>query len=213
MIEHVAVHAGLQVGSLQQQRRLDVLRHLLVATLGPGGVVGKKNRGLGHHVRAVSRQANSNVNVVIGGLPLIGTKRRKLPRGTPDLEEARGDPPHEDCIGGRGYLLTAKARLLYPRSLPHRLGRGSRILSRHEREKGCGTHLRGLWDPAWVLVVAWSPWRLSVSRWRGRRLGRDPDDLRVANGTGDGGRVGRRRGAGGEQSRHWLRLTTRSARV
>jgi hypothetical protein len=31
--------------------------------------------------------------------------------------------------------------------------------------------------------------------------------------TGDGGGVGRRRGAGGEQSRRWLRLTTRSARV
>jgi hypothetical protein len=31
--------------------------------------------------------------------------------------------------------------------------------------------------------------------------------------TGDDGRVGRRRGTGGEQSRRWLRLTTRSARV
>jgi hypothetical protein len=31
--------------------------------------------------------------------------------------------------------------------------------------------------------------------------------------TGDGGGVVRRRGAGGEQSRRWLRLTTRSARV
>jgi hypothetical protein len=31
--------------------------------------------------------------------------------------------------------------------------------------------------------------------------------------TGDGGGVGRRCGAGGEQSRRWLRLTTRSARV
>jgi hypothetical protein len=31
--------------------------------------------------------------------------------------------------------------------------------------------------------------------------------------TGDGGGVGRRLGAGGEQSLHWLRLTTRSARV
>jgi hypothetical protein len=31
--------------------------------------------------------------------------------------------------------------------------------------------------------------------------------------TGDGDGVGRRRGAGGEQSRRWLRLTTRSARV
>jgi hypothetical protein len=31
--------------------------------------------------------------------------------------------------------------------------------------------------------------------------------------TGDGGGVGRPRGAGGEQSRRWLRLTTRSARV
>jgi hypothetical protein len=31
--------------------------------------------------------------------------------------------------------------------------------------------------------------------------------------TGDGSGVGRRRGVGGEQSRRWLRLTTRSARV
>jgi hypothetical protein len=31
--------------------------------------------------------------------------------------------------------------------------------------------------------------------------------------TGDDGGVGRRRGAGGEQSRRWLRLTARSARV
>jgi hypothetical protein len=31
--------------------------------------------------------------------------------------------------------------------------------------------------------------------------------------TRDGGGVGRRRGTGGEQSRCWLRLTTRSARV
>jgi hypothetical protein len=31
--------------------------------------------------------------------------------------------------------------------------------------------------------------------------------------TEDGGGVGRRRGAGGEQSRRWLRLITRSARV
>jgi hypothetical protein len=31
--------------------------------------------------------------------------------------------------------------------------------------------------------------------------------------TGDDGGVGRRRGAGGEQSRRWLRLTTRSDRV
>jgi hypothetical protein len=27
-----------------------------------------------------------------------------------------------------------------------------------EREKRCGTHLRGSRDPAWVLVAAWSPW-------------------------------------------------------
>jgi hypothetical protein len=31
--------------------------------------------------------------------------------------------------------------------------------------------------------------------------------------TRDGGGVGRRRGTGGKQSRRWLRLTTRSARV
>jgi hypothetical protein len=30
--------------------------------------------------------------------------------------------------------------------------------------------------------------------------------------TGDDGGVGRQRGAGGEKSRRWLRLTTRSAR-
>jgi hypothetical protein len=48
-----------------------------------------------------------------------------------------------------------------------------RILSRHEREreKGCRTHLRGSRDLAWVLTAAWSPWQLSVSRRRGRRLG------------------------------------------
>jgi hypothetical protein len=78
--------------------------------------------------------------------------------------------------------------MLYSGSLPHRLGRGSRILSRYEREKGCGTHLRGSRDPAWVLAAAWSPWRLPVSRRRGRRLGRDPGDLRVANGTDRGRR-------------------------
>jgi hypothetical protein len=47
--------------------------------------------------------------------------------------------------------------LLYSRSPPHRLGRGSRIFSRHEREKGCGTHIRESRDPAWVLAAAWSP--------------------------------------------------------
>jgi hypothetical protein len=36
-----------------------------------------------------------------------------------------------------------------------------------ERERGCRTHLRRSWDPAWVLAAAWSPWRLSVSRRRG----------------------------------------------
>jgi hypothetical protein len=48
-------------------------------------------------------------------------------------------------------------RMLYSGSLLYMLGRGCQILSRHEREKGCGTHLRGSWDPAWVLVTAWSP--------------------------------------------------------
>jgi hypothetical protein len=87
----------------------------------------------------------------------------------------------------------AGSGVLNSRSLPHRLGRGSRILSRHEREreKGCGTHLRGSRDPAWVLAAAWSPWRLSVLRRRGRRLGRDPGDLRVANGTDRGRRRSR----------------------
>jgi hypothetical protein len=48
-------------------------------------------------------------------------------------------------------------QVLYSRSLPHRLGRDNRILSRHEREKWCRTHLRGSRDPAWVLTAVWSP--------------------------------------------------------
>jgi hypothetical protein len=84
-----------------------------------------------------------------------------------------------------------RQHLLYSESLPHRLGQDCRILSRHEREKGCGTHLHGSRDTAWVLVAAWSPWRLSVSGRRGRRLERDPGDLRVANGTDRGGRWNR----------------------
>jgi hypothetical protein len=83
-----------------------------------------------------------------------------------------------------------------------------------EREKGCGTHLRGSRDPAWVLASAWSPWWLSVSRRHGRRLGRDPGDLRVTNGTDRGRRRSRvttwRRWWA---VRRWLRLTTRLARV
>jgi hypothetical protein len=121
------------------------------------------------------------------------------------------DYPHK-ILGGKCLIL--HVYLLYSRSLPHMLGRGSRILSRHEREKGCGTHLRGSWDPR----ECW--------RWRGRH-----SDCRCRGGagggsdeipatfrspttlTGDGGGVGRRRDAGGEQSHRWLRLTTRSARV
>jgi hypothetical protein len=111
--------------------------------------------------------------------------------------------------------------LLYSGSLPHRLGQGSRILSRHEREKGCGTHLRGSRDPAWVLAAAWSSWRRrgrhSDCRCRGG-AGGDSDEIPTTFGlpttlTGDDGGVGRRRGAGVEQSRRWLRLTIRSARV
>jgi hypothetical protein len=72
---------------------------------------------------------------------------------------------------------------------------------------GCGT-LRGCW------------------RWRGRHgdcrcrggVGGGSDEIPATFGsptalTGDDGEVGRRRGVGGEQSRCWLRLTTRSARV
>jgi hypothetical protein len=57
-------------------------------------------------------------------------------------------------------------------------------------------------------------------RWRGRHGGAGgcSDEIPVTFGsptalTGDGGGVGRRHGTGGEQSRRWLRLTTRSARV
>jgi hypothetical protein len=59
-------------------------------------------------------------------------------------------------------------------------------------------------------------------RWRGRHgdywCRGGADEILATFGsptalTGDGGGVGRRCGADGEQSRHWLRLTTRSARV
>jgi hypothetical protein len=57
----------------------------------------------------------------------------------------------KECPGSAG-LRDAKGRtFLYVSlsgSLPHRLVQGSQILSRHEREKGCGTHLRGSRDPA-----------------------------------------------------------------
>jgi hypothetical protein len=104
--------------------------------------------------------------------------------------------------------------VFYSRSLPHRLGRGSRILSRHEREKGCETHLRGSRDPRGC-------WRRrgrhGDCRCRGG-AGGGSDEIPATFGsptalTGDGGGVGRRRGAGGEQSHRWLCLTTRSARV
>jgi hypothetical protein len=104
---------------------------------------------------------------------------------------------------------------LYSRSLPHRLGRGSRILSRHERERRGAGHTfvgrvtpRGCWRRRG---------RHGDCRCRGGAGGgsdeipatfRSPTAL-----AGDGGGVGRRRGAGGEQSRRWLCLTTRSARV
>jgi hypothetical protein len=41
--------------------------------------------------------------------------------------------------------------LLHSRSLPHRLGRGSRILSRHEREREREREREGVRDtPSWV---------------------------------------------------------------
>jgi hypothetical protein len=105
--------------------------------------------------------------------------------------------------------------LLYSRSLSHRLGQGSRILSRHERERrgaghtfvGRGT-LRG---------CCRRRGRHGDCRCRGG-VGGGSDEIPATFGsptalTGDGGGVGRRRSAGGEQSRRWLRLTTRSARV
>jgi hypothetical protein len=110
--------------------------------------------------------------------------------------------------------LVALIPLLNSRSLPHRLGRGSRILSRHERERrGVGHTFVGRGTPRGC-------WRRrgrhGDCRCRGGAGGgsdeipttfRSPTAL-----TGDGGGVGRRRGAGGEQSRRWLRLTG-SARV
>jgi hypothetical protein len=105
--------------------------------------------------------------------------------------------------------------VLYSRSLPYRLGRGSRILSTTKRERrgvghtfmGCGTPC-GCW---------WRRGRHDDCRCRGG-AGGGSDEIPVTFGsptalTGDGGGVGQRRGAGGEQSRRWLRLTTRSARV
>jgi hypothetical protein len=105
--------------------------------------------------------------------------------------------------------------LLYSRSLPHRLGRGSRILSRHEGERRGAGHTfvgrrtpRGCWRRRG---------RHSDCRCRGG-AGGDSDEIPATFGsptalTRDGGGVGRRRGADGEQFRRWLRLTTRSARV
>jgi hypothetical protein len=105
--------------------------------------------------------------------------------------------------------------LLYSRSLPHRLGRGSRILSRHEGERRGAGHTfvgrrtpRGCWRRRG---------RHSDCRCRGG-AGGGSDEIPATFGsptalTGDGGGVGRRRGADGEQFRRWLRLTTRSARV
>jgi hypothetical protein len=52
------------------------------------------------------------------------------------------DYPHK-FLGGKCLIL--HVYLLYSRSLPHMLGRGSRILSRHERER------EGVRDtPSWV---------------------------------------------------------------
>jgi hypothetical protein len=63
----------------------------------------------------------------------------------------------------------------------------------------------------------WRRGRHGDGRCRGD-AGDDSDEIPATFGspttlTRDGGRVGRRRGAGGEQSRRWLHLTTRSARV
>jgi hypothetical protein len=104
---------------------------------------------------------------------------------------------------------------LHSGSLPHRLGRDCRILSTPERERrgvghtfvGHGTP-RGCWRRRG---------RHGDCRCRGGADG-GSDEIPVTFGsptalTGDGGGVGWRRGASGEQSRRWLRLTTRSARV
>jgi hypothetical protein len=111
--------------------------------------------------------------------------------------------------------LVALIPLLYSRSLPHRLGRGSWILSRHERERRGAGHTfvgRGTPHGCWRRHG-----RHSDCRCRGG-AGGGSDEIPVTFGsptaqTGDDGGVGRRRGTGGEQSRRWLRLTTRSARV
>jgi hypothetical protein len=105
--------------------------------------------------------------------------------------------------------------LLCSRSLPHRLGRGCRILSTPERERrgvrhtfvGRGTP-RGCWRRRG---------RYGDCRCRGG-AGGSSDEIPTTFGSPtalieDDGGVGHRRGAGGEQSRRWLRLTTRSARV
>jgi hypothetical protein len=113
--------------------------------------------------------------------------------------------------------LVALIPLLCSGSLPHRLGRGCRILSRHERERekrdvghtfvGQGTP-RGCWRRRG---------RHGDCRCRGG-AGGGSDEILTTFGsptalTEDSGGVGRRRGTGGEQSCRWLRLTTRSARV
>jgi hypothetical protein len=98
-------------------------------------------------------------------------------------------------------------------SLPHRLGRGSRILSRHERESAGHTFVgRGTPRGCWRRRGCHGDCQC-----RGG-AGGGSDEIPVTFGsptalTGDGGGVGRRRGAGGEQSCRWLLLTTRLARV
>jgi hypothetical protein len=108
--------------------------------------------------------------------------------------------------------------LLYSRSLSHRLGRGCRILSMPERER----EREGVSDtPSWVAGPPRGCWRRrghhGDCRFRGG-AGGGSDEIPAIFGsptalTGDGGGVGQRRGADGEQSHRWLRLTTRSARV
>jgi hypothetical protein len=84
-------------------------------------------------------------------------------------------------------------------------------LSRHERERrGVGHTFVGRGTPRGC-------WR-RCGRHGDCRCRGGADEIPATLGsptalTEDGGGVGRRRGAGGEQSHRWLRLTTRSARV
>jgi hypothetical protein len=109
------------------------------------------------------------------------------------------------------------SKVLYSRSLPHRLGWGCQILSISERERkrrGVGHNFVGRGTPC----ACWRRrGRYGDCRCQGG-VGGGSDEIPVTFGsptavTGDDGGVGQRRGIGGEQSHRWLRLTTRSARV